>query len=394
MAGTMVLCPVGNSVGALTWSAGSKSNRDNALPRLWQGHVEDEGDGGTREKGPTRGVLKETMTGRGIAMKRKTFEAMLATSLAAGLAVAPGFVAGQGGCAMAAGLAVRSSQGYLGVNIRDVSDDQVAALKLKESRGAEIVRVDHDGPAGMAGLREHDVVLQMNGQVMEGQEQLRRMLHEIPAGRTVSLVISRDGQQQTVTVTMANREELERKAWEQHLTVPEPDGVGAPAVAAGNIGGGGSGAPRGGMGFFHGGGPGSRGDHNFLATMMGQPYTGAMLEPVGPQLAEFFGVQGGLGLLVRSVEANSPAATAGMKAGDVVVKVNQVTVAGMGDWAKTVHESKGKPMPVTVLREKREQTLMLTPDPKRRSAVEWPESGPGFVGGELAGPELLMASMR
>src|ERR1700683_5565601 len=59
------------------------------------------------------------------------------------------------------------AQGYLGVDIRDVSADQMIALRLKEQRGAEIIRVDHDGPAGKAGLREHDVILQMNGKQIE-----------------------------------------------------------------------------------------------------------------------------------------------------------------------------------------------------------------------------------
>ncbi len=323
-------------------------------------------------------------------MVRRTCAAMLLASLA----MAPGIVLGQSGYGMAAGLSARGLQGYLGVDIRDVSDDQVGALKLKESRGAEIVRVDHDGPAGMAGIREHDVVQQLNGQVVEGQEQLRRMLRETPAGRTVSLGISRDGQQQTVVVKMANREEVERQAWEQHRTVPDPDDLGGPPVAAsGKVGGGGA-APRSGLGFFHGGGPAiSSGGRGFLGTMIGQPYTGAMLEPVSAQLAEFFGVQGGAGLLVRSVEANSPAATAGMKAGDVVVKVNQITVGGMGDWAKTVHESKGRPMPVTVLRERKEQTMMLTPDAKRRSTVEWPPFGPGFADLEFPANDLLVAEL-
>jgi serine protease Do len=104
------------------------------------------------------------------------------------------------------------AQGYLGVDIRDVSADQMIALKLKEQRGAEIIRVDHDGPAGKAGLREHDVILQMNGKQIEGEDQLRRLLREIPAGRSVTIVLSRDGQQQTVTAQMANRETLERDA--------------------------------------------------------------------------------------------------------------------------------------------------------------------------------------
>src|ERR1017187_284720 len=115
----------------------------------------------------------------------------------------------------------RGAQGYLGVDVRDVNADQLGALKLREARGAEIILVDHDAPAGKAGLREHDVVLQMNGQAIEGQDQLRRMLHDSPPGKTITLVISRDGQQMTVTAQMAvSQEEVERRAWEQHLTVP------------------------------------------------------------------------------------------------------------------------------------------------------------------------------
>ena len=116
--------------------------------------------------------------------------------------------------------AVRAGQGYLGVDVRDVTEDQLAALKLKEARGAEIVLVDHDAPAGKAGLREHDVILRVNGQAIVGEEQLRRMLRESPPGTTIVLLVSRDGQQMSVTTQTANREEVERQAWEQHLTSP------------------------------------------------------------------------------------------------------------------------------------------------------------------------------
>jgi serine protease Do len=105
---------------------------------------------------------------------------------------------------------------------------------------------------------------------------------------------------------------------------------------------------------------------------MSPSYTGAMLEVMGPQLAQFFGVEGRTGLLVRSVENNSPAAQAGMKAGDVVVHANTRTVATMSDWAKTIREAKGRPVSVIVLRDKQEKTLTLTPDGKKRSELELP----------------------
>jgi C-terminal processing protease CtpA/Prc len=99
-------------------------------------------------------------------------------------------------------------------------------------------------------------------------------------------------------------------------------------------------------------------------------YTGAKLEVMGPQLAEFFGAQGSAGLLVRQVDPNSPAASAGLKAGDVVVKVNSQQVVNGNDWSKTIHENRGKPVSVMVLRDKKEQTLTLTPDAKKRSSVD------------------------
>ena len=61
------------------------------------------------------------------------------------------------------------SQGYIGIEMRDVSEDQLGELKLKDARGAEITNLDHDGPACKAGMRMHDVIVQMNGQVDRGR---------------------------------------------------------------------------------------------------------------------------------------------------------------------------------------------------------------------------------
>src|SRR5713226_3852339 len=94
---------------------------------------------------------------------------------------------------------------YLGVDTRDVTADRLADLKLKEERGVEVTMVDQDAPAGKAGLKEHDVILSLNGTDVESVEQLRRMIHEIPPGRAVTLGISRDGQPMTIKVQLADR---------------------------------------------------------------------------------------------------------------------------------------------------------------------------------------------
>lgn len=257
-----------------------------------------------------------------------------------------------------------ANQGYLGVDIRDVSDEDAVTLKLKERCGAEVIHVDHDGPAGKLGLRRHDVILEMNGQEIKNQAQLRQMLRDTPAGQSVKLVISRDGRQQTMSTQLANREEVERRAWEQHLVVPDPGPDFQPAPHVGN-------------GFLHASPSpniGAKAHRDFLGTttVLNASFTGAQLEVMGPQLAEYFGVEGNAGLLVRSVEANSPAANAGLRAGDVVVRVNEVAVTSGNEWSRAIHQNKGKPVALVVLRNKHEQTMTMTPDGKKRSSVVWP----------------------
>ena len=105
--------------------------------------------------------------------------------------------------AFPAKILARSS--YLGVDIADITSDRLGALKLKEEQGVEVTMVDQDAPAGKAGIKEHDVILTMNGTAIESKTQLQRMIHETPAGRVVTLGLSRDGQPMTIKVQLADR---------------------------------------------------------------------------------------------------------------------------------------------------------------------------------------------
>ncbi len=264
-----------------------------------------------------------------------------------------------------------AAQGYLGVELRDVSDDEIAGLKLKEARGALIVNLDHDGPACKVGMKTQDVILEMNGQAIENDAQLRKMLRETPPGRRVTFVISRDGQTQTVSTMMADRRTVAMQAWEQRYTVPDPASETAGLPASVHVRGNGfmsstSPAPSVGTATEM-----PKGHRDFLGTSMilNASFTGAQLEVMGPQLAQYFGAEDGAGLLVRSVDGNSPAELAGMRAGDVVIRVNSLPVASGTAWTKTIHDNKGRPVPVVVLRNRKEQTLTLTPDGKKRSSL-------------------------
>ncbi|MBT9332082.1 PDZ domain-containing protein [Paracidobacterium acidisoli] len=247
-----------------------------------------------------------------------------------------------------------AAQGYLGIDTRDVGTDRIAALKLKDTHGAEIVTVDHDAPAGKAGLRVHDVILQINGQPVESEAQFGHILHDSPPGRTITLLISRDGQQQTVSVQLGDRDQIEADAWPHAYPVPDQeDDSATPAATSTWAGSDSTYAASSGASL-----PGSRG---FLGSFHIDPlYVGLELDPIGTQLAEYFGVHDGSGLLVHRVEDNSPASAAGLKAGDVITRVNGKNIATHSQWMKALHENRGKLIQVTVVRNRREQTVTMT----------------------------------
>jgi C-terminal processing protease CtpA/Prc len=97
--------------------------------------------------------------------------------------------------------------GWLGVEIQEVTSEKAKDLKLPGERGVLLERVVTDSPAAKAGLKENDVVTEINGQRVEGAAQFRRMIHEIPAGRSVQLTVWRDGRAQTLNVTVGKAED-------------------------------------------------------------------------------------------------------------------------------------------------------------------------------------------
>jgi len=258
-----------------------------------------------------------------------------------------------------------SSQGYLGVDLADVDQEKAQALKLKEVRGAVITLIDHDAPAGKIGLKVNDVILQLNGQPVEGAEQLRRMLREIPAGRKVSLEISREGNVQTLAVELANRKVIEHEAWNNIGTGGDIFGTGPGMAMMGN-----DDSPL--PGGFH---------IPFFGNSLN---VGALVEPLTSQMAEYLGVGGGV--LVKQVAHKSEADAAGLKAFDVILKVGSDAIATMSDWERALHSNLGKSVQVTILRDKKQQTLTLQVDSKRHGMLEFEgifPAGDGMVVAEI-----------
>jgi len=253
-------------------------------------------------------------------------------------------------------LAVHSgSQGYLGVLVSDVDSDSASKLKLKEARGAVITLIDHDAPAAQVGLRVNDVVIEMNGQAVEGAEQFGRMMREVPAGHKVSLVVSRDGVNQTITVQLADRKKMENDVWSK----------------LGSTDAGGSYTDPPGMTILPPGGAGSDAppSHGFHMPFVGGTLNvGALVEPLTSQMADYLGVSSGL--MVKQVARKGEAAAAGLRAFDVILKVGTESISTISDWDRALRANQGKPVQVTILRDKKLQTLTLQVDSKHKSGVE------------------------
>jgi serine protease Do len=229
---------------------------------------------------------------------------------------------------------ITGSGSYLGVGVADINAERVKALKLKEERGVEVTRVEDNSPATKAGLKVGDVVLDYNGQRVEGTAQFQRMVRETPADRQLRLLISRDGATQTVTAAIGQRNanvlgmyadsyKSQMDRLQQNLgQLKIPD------------------TPRALMSWRSGA-------------------LGVEAEALSDQLAAYFGVKEGV--LVRSVAKDSAAEKAGIKTGDVITKVGETKVTTPSEVTQTIRGLQDKKtFPVTVVRDRKETTLSVT----------------------------------
>lgn len=210
---------------------------------------------------------------------------------------------------------------YLGVGIKDVEASRAKELKLKEEAGVEVTRVDENSPAEKAGLRAGDVILEYNGQRVEGIEQFSRLVRETPAGREVKLGVFRNGSNQTIMAKIGTKRAPSLVPFDfGNFSVRIPD------------------IPR---------------------TFMGwrSSLLGVEVESLDGQLADFFGVKDGV--LVRSVSPGSAAEKAGIKAGDVITKVDDYKVASAQDMTTRLRASRGKSVPVGLIRDHKEVTVAV-----------------------------------
>jgi serine protease Do len=232
---------------------------------------------------------------------------------------------------------------YLGVDIADVTSDRLSALKLSKEQGVEVTMVDQDAPAGKAGIKEHDVILTMNGTTIESGAQLRRMIHETPSGRVVALGISRNGQPLTIKAQLGERGKFVAGTRSKPFHFEMPNMPPMPNIPDMDI-------------------PVS------VVVVHSALRSGLMVENLTPQLGDFFGAKDGHGVLVRSVEKGSRADKAGFRAGDVIVRVDKDPVHDSSDFSHSLQSHRGGgPVTIGIIRDKREQAITLRLPEHRQS---------------------------
>ena len=249
-----------------------------------------------------------------------------------------------------------SGGSFLGVYTEDVSKENMGRYNLREVRGVAITQVAKDSPAEKAGLRKDDVILRFEGDSVTSTRKLTRLVSEVAPDQTVRLGISRGGSEQEVTVTIGKRNESNTTSYFQRLDKLKGLGDFQGLERFKELE---RGMPQGGN-VWKWEGPGPGGDMVFGFGNNRRIGVGTM--QLTKQLAEYFGIADGQGVLVTSVADDSPAAKAGIKAGDVITAVDGEKVEGPGDVARSINKKKEGDVTLTVVRKGNQRTITVTPN--------------------------------
>lgn len=233
-------------------------------------------------------------------------------------------------------VATSGTGSYLGIGVAEIDETRMKALALREERGVEVTRVEAGSPAEKAGLKVGDVILDYNGQRIEGLQQFMRMVRETPSGREVKLGLSRSGKGETLAVrTTTRKENWVRPALNEQLGMLDRDLK----------------------------------DLQVTVPQLNMTWRSGRLgiegESLDGQLASYFGVQ--TGVLVRNVTAGSAAEKAGVKAGDVITKINGKPVKSTREISEAIREGNRTATDVTLMRDKREMSVSATIEAPRGS---------------------------
>ncbi|MDQ2976480.1 MAG: PDZ domain-containing protein [Acidobacteriota bacterium] len=249
---------------------------------------------------------------------------------------------------------------FLGVYAEDISKENMGRYGLREVRGVGITQVVKDSPAEKAGLRKDDVIMRFEGDSVTSVRKLTRLVSEVAPDQTARLSISRGGTEQEVSVTMGKRDQATNtfhrfpgfEGLEGLQGLEGLKGLQGPEGFHGVL------PPGAKIWKWEGTGPDGQG---LVFAFGGGRRIGVSTTQLTKQLADYFGIADGKGVLVTSVADDSPAAKAGIKAGDVITAIDGEKVEGAGDLSRAINKKKDGEVTLTVIHNKNQRTVTVTP---------------------------------
>ncbi len=248
--------------------------------------------------------------------------------------------------------------GYLGVSTQEISKENFAKFGLRDVRGVAVEKVLENSPAASAGIQNGDVIVRFNGEEITGTRKLTRLVSEVAPDHQVKITVLRGGSEQEITATLSKRpaaqfgngnfsfSPMEKLNLEQFKGVaPMKD------FPRGEI-------PR----IFSV--PG--GENNMFTWKAGTGrQIGIGVYAITKQLGERYGVESGV--MINNVRDGSPAAKAGLKAGDIIVEIDGKAVKSDLDLIRGINAKKEGDITLTFLRDRNRQTISVTPEASKDS---------------------------
>jgi len=233
-------------------------------------------------------------------------------------------------------LLMKESRGtWLGVGIADVTGVKDKD-KDRPKKGVYVTEVYDDSPAESAGIEEGDVVVAIDDKKIDNIDALVKAIQSREPGDDISLTVDRDGKEQLIIATLGERPE-------EYVWLDKNDFLGLAELGAalGNLY-----IPEINIGFSGSGGRGR---------------LGVYVHDLSEGLAEYFEVPDGEGVLVDDIVEDSPAEAAGIKAGDVIVKIGDEDVADTEELVEAISGmQKDAPTPIVLYRKGERMTVEAT----------------------------------
>ena len=244
---------------------------------------------------------------------------------------------------------------YLGVETAEITKENFGKYGLREVRGVAVEKVVDGSPAQAAGLQAGDVIVKFNGENVTSVRKLTRLVADVAPDHQANITAVRNGTERELTATLAKRPAPKFEDGAFALGTTRPGLLRLPDIQGGSALPPMTSIPR------IEGFPPADGDGNvFTYRAFSSRQIGINVSPLTKQLAAHFGVENGV--LVNTVRENSPAAKAGLKAGDIIVEAEGNTVKGDLDLIRAIGGKKDGDVQLTIVRDRSRQTLRVTPE--------------------------------